>query len=90
MKVESSDARKMAALAMSSTMPARGTGWFLAVLAFIASASESALSGGRPSALAKMPVAMPPGEIEFTRTFFSPSCMATHTVRWFTAALAAP
>jgi hypothetical protein len=37
-----------------------------------------------------MPVAMPPGEIELQRTPFSPSCMATQTVRWFTAALAAP
>ena len=46
--------------------------------------------GGNPSALAKMPVAMPPGEIELQRTFFSPSCMAAQTVRWFTAAFAAP
>jgi hypothetical protein len=38
MKLESSDARNTAAWAMSSVMPARGIGWFLAMLAFIASA----------------------------------------------------
>ena len=37
-----------------------------------------------------MPVAMAPGETEFTRTLCSPSSMATQRVRWFTAALAAP
>ena len=52
-------------------------------------AAEKARSGGRAME-AYVPVAMPPGEIELQRTFFSPSCMAAHTVRWFTAAFAAP
>ena len=75
---------------MSSTLPARGIGCILAMMPFMLSAKASALSGARPSALAKMPVAMPPGEIELQRTPFSPSCMAAQTVRWFTAAFAAP
>ena len=41
-----------------------------------------------PMALAKIPVAIPPGEIEFTRTLSSPSSIAAHLVMWITAALA--
>jgi hypothetical protein len=37
-----------------------------------------------------MPVAIAPGEIELTRTPDSPSSIATHFVRWMTAAFAAP
>ncbi len=47
----------------------------------------SASSVAMPIALPKMPVAIPPGEIEFTRTPSSPSSIAAHRVRWMTAAL---
>src|SRR6266567_2807202 len=50
----------------------------------------SAASTDRPSALPKMPVAIAPGEIELTRMPDSPSSIATHLVRWITAAFAAP
>ena len=36
-----------------------------------------------------MPVVIAPGDTELTRTLCSPSSMATHLVKWFTAALAA-
>jgi hypothetical protein len=41
-----------------------------------------------PSDFAKMPVAMPPGEIELTRTPSSPSYIAAQRVMWITAAFA--
>jgi hypothetical protein len=36
-----------------------------------------------------MPVTIAPGEMQFTRTLCSPSCIATHRESWTTAALAA-
>ena len=49
----------------------------------------SALPASMPSALARMPVAIAPGDTEFTRTPCSPSSIATQRVRCTTAALAA-
>jgi hypothetical protein len=40
-------------------------------------------------ALPKLPVAMPAGEMEFTRTLSSPSSSAAQRLRWMSAALAA-
>ena len=49
----------------------------------------SAWSGESPKDLPKIGVAMPPGQMQLTRTPRSPSSMATERVRWMTAALAA-
>jgi hypothetical protein len=52
----------------------------------IFSSSESACSGGASSACRWMGVAMPPGQIAFTRTLYGPSSAATERVRLMTAA----
>jgi hypothetical protein len=90
MKDDPSAARKTAASAMSSTDPARGMGCALENAASTAPVAASALSASTPNALAKTPVGIAPGDMLFTRTLCSPSCMATHRVKWMTPAFAAP
>src|SRR5882762_10065883 len=52
------------------------------------SIERSASATERPSALARMPVAMAPGEIVLTRTLLSPSSMATTVVIHLTTVVA--
>ena len=73
---------------MSSGTPACGMGCACAKRASSAAVVFSASASARPNALPKMPVAIAPGEIEFTRTSCRASSMATHRVAWMTAALA--
>ena len=54
-----------------------------------AAVASAASPTAAPSALAKMPVAMAPGEIEFTRMPASDSSMATERVSCSTAAFEA-
>jgi hypothetical protein len=75
---------------MSSGIPDRGIGCMVAKLDVIRSARASALLASViPSALAKMPVAIAPGDTELTRTPYSPSSIATQRVKCTTAAFAA-
>src|SRR3954469_20234940 len=60
----------------------------LANPSFIDSARLSAARGWSPSAFARMPVAIAPGETELTLTLCSPSSIAVQRVRWRTAAFA--
>ena len=53
------------------------------------SAIRSASGPAMPTAPPKIGVAMPPGQMQFTRTPLSPSSIATERVRCTTAALAA-
>ena len=88
--VEGTDAAQLLKDEYPSGMPARGIGCTVAKAVFNLSAMPSALLGLAPSALARMPVAIEPGEMELTRTPCSPSSIATQRVRCTTAALAAP
>ena len=60
----------------------------MAVLAGLACAF--ALGRVLPVTMDALSTAIAPGEIELTRTPDSPSSIATHLVRWITAAFAAP
>lgn len=76
-KLESSLASRSAAGAMSSGSPARWIGWWVARMGFIFSAISSAAAPETPRAWPKIGVAMPPGQMQFTRTPLSPSSIAT-------------
>src|SRR5215472_15704908 len=89
-KDERSEVSQQAHWAMSSGMPARGIGCAVAKAVLSLFAMPSAWLGLTPSAFARIPVAIAPGETELTRTPCSPSSIATHRVRCTTAALAAP
>src|SRR2546422_113142 len=74
---------------MSSGSPGRRIGCSVSRIPFMSGIVASARSGESPKALPKIGVAMPPGQMQLTRTPLSPSSIATERVRWMTAALAA-
>ncbi len=66
---------------MSSGTPGRLIGCMFSRTPFMSGMISSAFSGVRPSDLPKIGVAMPPGQMQLTRTPLSPSSIATECVR---------